>query len=74
MEQDFECVELIVAGELAVLRGTEINRLVGEEAADTLTVRQRAFSILFRGSDGEWAFARGMTNLPPEPAVADSVR
>jgi hypothetical protein len=31
-----------------------------------MEVRQRAFSILFRGPDGAWRFARGMTNQPPE--------
>lgn len=34
--------------------------------AATNGLRQRAFSMLRRGTDDVWRFSRGMTNLPPE--------
>lgn len=64
MEQEFLCDELIVAGEWAFLRGTESNTLTPADGGDAVHLRQRAFSVLHRGSDGTWRFTRGMTNLP----------
>lgn len=66
LQQDFECQELIVAAEWAFMRGIEVNRMVPREGGDATVLRQRAFSVLKRRSDGVWLFARGMTNLPPE--------
>lgn len=66
MQQSFECEELLVFDDHAFMRGLERNRLVSRDGEETMEVRQRAFSILRRGADGEWRFARGMTNLPPE--------
>lgn len=67
MDQGFERQELILSGDLAFVRGMEINRVKPREGgAPPMEIRQRAFSILFRGTDGVWRFARGMTNRPPE--------
>jgi uncharacterized protein (TIGR02246 family) len=63
--QEFECHELVVRGDLAFMRGLEINRLVPRAGGDTVEVQQRAFSVMRRSADGRWRFARGMTNQPP---------
>jgi uncharacterized protein (TIGR02246 family) len=65
LHQVFERTEIVVSGDLAFVRGTEINRVVPRDG-EPMEVRQRAFSVLFRGPDGVWRFARGMTNRPPE--------
>lgn len=66
MTQDFELEELIISGDYAFLRGIEINRLTSNQAQKGTVVRQRAFSVLKKGSDETWQFHRGMTNLPPD--------
>lgn len=66
MDQEFQREELVVAGDWAFMRGLEVNRLVPREAGEETTVRQRAFSVMHRGSDGRWRFRRGMTNAPPD--------
>lgn len=66
IDQDFERQELVVAGGLAFVRGMEINRVKPRDGTPQMEIRQRAFSILFRGEDGVWRFARGMTNKPAE--------
>jgi uncharacterized protein (TIGR02246 family) len=62
--QDFDCYELIIRGDLAFMRGMERNKLIPHAGGDTTTVLQRAFSVLRRSADGQWRFARGMTNEP----------
>ena len=66
MRQELACQELVISGNLAFLRGTEINHLTPTGGGEPIVRRQRAFSVLRRSPDGEWLFARGMTNLPPE--------
>jgi len=66
IDQGFERQELVVSGDLAFVRGLEINRVTPRGGTPAMEIRQRALSILFRGSDGTWLFARGMTNRPPE--------
>lgn len=66
MIQDFQPEEIIISGDFAFIRGMEINRLESLEDEEETVVRQRAFSVLKRGSGGSWRFHRGMTNLPPE--------
>jgi uncharacterized protein (TIGR02246 family) len=63
--QTFDCSELIIRGDLALLRGLERNRLIPRAGGDTTIVIQRAFSVVRRSADGRWRFARGMTNQPP---------
>ncbi len=65
LRQDFELLELIVREDVAIARGIEHNRLVPAGGGDPVERTQRAMSILFRLPDGQWRFARGMTNLPP---------
>lgn len=67
LEQGFESVELLVRGDLAVLRGVEHNHLVPADGGPPVEQTQRAVSVLARGADGRWLFARGITNLPPKP-------
>lgn len=64
LDQAFECRELIVAGDVAFVRGVEVNHLRPNAGGDAVVRRQRAFSVLRKGDDGEWRFARGMTNSP----------
>src|SRR5215210_3922892 len=65
IHQGFERQEIVVSGDLAFVRGMEINQVVPRDGSLPMEIRQRAFSILFRGPDGVWRFARGMTNRPP---------
>jgi len=66
LDQEFACDELIVSGDLAVARGTEINRLTPRAGGESVVRRQRALSVLRRGADGVWRFARGMTTPAPD--------
>lgn len=66
LAQDFEREELLLDGGLAVVRGVEVNRVTPRDGSPPLEIRQRAFSILLRGADGAWRFARGMTNRLPD--------
>jgi uncharacterized protein (TIGR02246 family) len=66
LDQGFERTEIVVSGDLAFVRGMEVNRVMPRDGGPPMEVRQRAFSILFRGPDGAWRFARGMTNRPPD--------
>lgn len=65
MDQEFELLELIVRGDVAIARGIEHNHLVPAEGGEPVEQTQRAVSIMARQEDGTWVFARGMTNLPP---------
>jgi uncharacterized protein (TIGR02246 family) len=61
IEQEFEEIERIVAGDYAFIRGVEHNS-VTPRGGETVNVVQRAFMIVRRDDDGRWRFARGMTN------------
>ena len=65
IDQGFERQEIVISGDLAFVRGMEINRVTPRDGAPAMEIRQRALSILFREPDG-WKFARGMTNKPPD--------
>jgi len=60
IEQEFEEIERIVGEDFAIVRGIETN-VVTPHGGTPVEVKQRAFSIL-RKVDGQWRFARGMTN------------
>jgi|GEM_PF-2715210 len=64
--QNYECHELIVRGDRAFVRGLETNKRTPRAGGDAVLVQQRAFSVLHRSADGQWRFARGMTNKPAE--------
>jgi uncharacterized protein (TIGR02246 family) len=66
LQQEFDCQELVLAGDLAFMRGMEINHLTPRDGGESVVQRQRAFSVLRREANGKWRFARGMTNLPPD--------
>lgn len=63
-DQEFVCQELIVMGKWAFARGMEINRLTPRAGGDMKIYKQRGFSLMRKGTDGNWRFARGMSNLP----------
>jgi uncharacterized protein (TIGR02246 family) len=60
IDQEFEEIERIVGEDFAIVRGIETN-VVTPDGGTPVEVKQRAFSIL-RKVDGQWRFARGMTN------------
>src|SRR3954454_16475171 len=59
--QEVERHELVVAGDLALVRGIEHNVLSPVDGGADIHHRQRAFTVLRRQPDGRWRFARGMT-------------
>ena len=61
----FESVERLVAGDLAVDRGWDIQRLLSRSGGEEVVHRQRVMLVLRRSADGEWRFARGMPQLGP---------
>ena len=67
--QDFEFVELVVFADAAFARGIEHNHLHPLAGGDDVEHTQRAFMLIRGEPDGEWRFARGMTNVPPEQRV-----
>ena len=64
--QDFDRLELIIAESIAFVRRMEHNYVRPISGGPEILRLQRAFMILRKESDGQWRFARGMTNLPPE--------
>ncbi|HXY29074.1 MAG TPA: nuclear transport factor 2 family protein [Gemmatimonadaceae bacterium] len=66
VEQRFEPVETVIAGEWAFQRGVERIIVTPMDGSAARTITQRALLILRRGGDGRWRYARGMTNgFPP---------
>lgn len=61
----FECIERLLAGDLAVDRGWDVQRLRSRTGGDEMLNRQRVMLVLRRGSDGNWRFARGMSQAGP---------
>lgn len=72
LDQRWDEEERWVGAEWAFIRGTEVNTLTPRDGGDPTVVRQRAFSLLRRGEDGRWRFARGMTNPGPESAAPET--
>ncbi len=64
--QDYTCEELVVRGNRAFIRGMERNTKTPRAGGEPSVSFQRAFSVLHRCADGQWRFARGMTNHPPK--------
>ena len=65
--QSFEPSETIIAGDWAFERGVEQMTVTPVDGGPTQTRSQRALLILRRGDDGQWRYARGMTNGLPAP-------
>lgn len=70
--QEFERQELLVAGDLAFVRGIEHNFLTPLSGGPEVYRSQRAFMVIRREPDGCWRFARGMTNLLPPESPSNS--
>jgi len=62
--QDYSCLELIIRGDVAFIRGHEENTKTPHKGGDTITTRQRTFSVIRQTKSGKWLFSRGMSNLP----------
>lgn len=67
IEQRFDPIETVVAGDWAFERGTEHMTVTPLAGGAPQTMSQRALLILRRGPDGRWRYARGMTNGLPAP-------
>ena len=65
IEQNFEPLETVIAGDWAFERGLERMDVTPLAGGPTQTLTQRALLILRRAEDGQWQFARGMTNGLP---------
>jgi ketosteroid isomerase-like protein len=65
VEQTFEPIETVIAGDWAFERGIERITVTPFDGGPPRTAAQRALLILRRGDDGKWRFARGMTNALP---------
>jgi len=61
----FECIERLVAGDLAVDRGWDVQQLQPRSGGEVKVNRQRVLLVLRRCADGEWRFARGMSQAGP---------
>src|SRR4051812_43418312 len=74
IEQTFEPVESAIAGDWAFERGLERMTVTPVGGGPPQTIAQRAFLILRRGADGQWQYARGMTNGLPPAAPAGELK
>jgi uncharacterized protein (TIGR02246 family) len=73
IEQIFEPVETVIAGDWAFQRGVEHMRVAPNAGGPRREMVQRALLILRRGADGRWRYARGFTNgLPPNGGTNDN--
>jgi uncharacterized protein (TIGR02246 family) len=61
----FESIERLLAGDLAVDRGWDVQRLRSRTGGEEILNRQRVMLVLRRCSDGNWRFARGMSQAGP---------
>ena len=72
IEQSFEPIETVIAGDWAFERGVERMTVAPIAGGPSQTMTQRALLILRRDRHGLWQFARGMTNgLPPASSPND---
>jgi uncharacterized protein (TIGR02246 family) len=67
IEPSFESEERLIAGDLAMERGWDCQTLRPRAGGAPQTHRQRVFVVLRRSPDGQWRFARGMSQ--PGPAA-----
>jgi uncharacterized protein (TIGR02246 family) len=66
IEQGFEEEELVIAGDWAFCRGLERFTATPRNGGPPVALAgRRALSILQKGADGRWRFARGMSNEGP---------
>jgi uncharacterized protein (TIGR02246 family) len=62
LDQQFEIRELRIEGNIAFVWGVDSARITPLGGGDVVTTRGMGMSILERGSDGAWRFARGINN------------
>ena len=67
IEPSFERDEQIVSGDWAFERGWDQQVAKPRAGGPGHVQRQRVFLILRRGADGQWRFARGMSQPGPTP-------
>lgn len=66
----FDVEEVLVGGDLALVRGIEFFRLEPKAGGEAVVVDgRRAFSVWQRAADGVWRNTRGMTNWPAPPGA-----
>ena len=73
IDQSFEPMETVIAGDWAFERGLEQMVITPVAGGPSRTMAQRAFLVLRRGTDGQWRYARGMTNTLPETESSATV-
>ena len=71
IEPAFEPEECMVSGDLAVARGWDIQRVKPRDGGQPTTQRQRVFLVMRRGEDGQWRYARGISQPGPPPASSE---
>jgi ketosteroid isomerase-like protein len=64
----FECIERLIAGDLAVDRGWDVQRLRSRSNGEERINRQRVMLVLRRSPDGKWRFGRGISQPGPNGA------
>jgi len=75
IEQTFDVLETVIVDGWAFERGIEHVRVTPAGGGPPKTMSQRALLILRRDANGEWQYARGVTNgLPPAPPPTASDR
>jgi len=62
VDQTLAPEEIQVGGDWAFVRGTDAIEMKPLAGGDPIVGRGRGISILRRGQDGSWKFARGITN------------
>lgn len=65
VDSTFEREECLVAGDLAIDRGWDVQTLRPRDGGPVQVERQRVFLVLRRVSDGSWRFARAMAQPGP---------
>ena len=66
----FDIEEVLVSGDLALVRGFEYFRLEPLAGGDAIGIDgRRAFAVWQRGAGGAWKNTRGMTNWPAPPSA-----
>jgi uncharacterized protein (TIGR02246 family) len=67
IQQTFAPEEIQIGGDWAFTRGADLLTLVPLDGGVPIVIRARGISILKRGADGAWKFARGISNLDQPP-------
>ena len=67
MEQSFAIEEIQVLGDWAFCWGVDSSVMRPRGGGDAVRARGMGLSLLRRGPDGRWRFARGINNMTREP-------